>query len=655
MLDKKALRRFADGNPAPAIPADHGLLHAKQVDYIVRASVKTIARHRALVLYVYDRAKAADGDAAPTWTVFQARGEYATLARREDGTARWSGAAFENLGGHGFTDKCAFYSARDERRVRRFLHDRGHGGIATLVGAQRAIRDRRARERRRERERRTADRMRPIRALPRGWQGWAKRDLMPAYFFYDYKKSAKSVTGICSACGKDVTLTGAKHNAKAACPHCGRELTMKSKGRMGRIMDRDTVQFVQRTGPDELVVRIVKLHHFYTRDGARREFRENARIFVRRAPDGKVITEPYYYSYGRGTLTHWMPGERPGFFGHYQYCFEADTCGHVYCRNLPEALVGTPWEYCPVAAFYGHDHEPMQLPPFLAAHLEHPKLEHLIKVGFFSLASDLAYGRLRGDALDETQDRTHRILRIPAGDVAFLRELDADMETLKAFQGYADVKDRQKLLLWQLEHRVSRDVKHILEYVTAHKLMRYMNGQYAALSGDGGEGRYTSMQHAVSEYRDYLDMCARLEYDMRSSFVLYPKNLRQAHDEAAQRAKDKADARMRQDFEEAMRAISGHLDFEAGGMKVVLPDGPDDIVAEGQVLHHCVGGYVDRVARRECIILFVRRCGDESAPFYTMEIRDRRAVQVRGLRNCDPTPEVREFVEQFERRVLRAA
>lgn len=68
-----------------------------------------------------------------------------------------------------------------------------------------------------------------------------------------------------------------------------------------------------------------------------------------------------------------------------------------------------------------------------------------------------------------------------------------------------------------------------------------------------------------------------------------------------------------------------------------------------------IGNYVDRVAKHECIILFLRQCGDESTPFYTMEIRDRRAVQVRGFHNCDPTPEVRKFVDRFERQVLRAA
>ncbi len=90
------------------------------------------------------------------------------------------------------------------------------------------------------------------------------------------------------------------------------------------------------------------------------------------------------------------------------------------------------------------------------------------------------------------------------------------------------------------------------------------------------------------------------------------------------------------------------------GMKIVCPTVPDDVVAEGHALHHCVGGYVDRVAKRECIILFLRRCSEEKKPFYTIEVKNRRVVQVRGMKNCSATPEVYKFMERWEKKVLNA-
>ena len=656
MLDKKALRKFTADSPAPAIPPGHGLLHAPQVGYIVRTAVKIIGRRRTLVLYVYDRKRAASGDSRPVWTMFQAGEDYITLARREDGSTRWREASFERLGkDYSFTRKCVFYSAPDNQRVCSFFHDHNHDGMEALTYAQQAILDKRSTERQLRRERRTIDRMRPLHALPRSLEDWVRREVMPAYLRCGHTSVRRPVTGICTSCGKEATLPSAAHNSKITCPHCKRELTVKSAGKAGRTYDRDTVQVMERISSSEVVARVVKVYYDYDRDHLLPTERiyENARVFIRLGPDGKAAVEPYYYSYNRGTLTHWMPGDRPIFYP-YNDNFEAVTCGHVYCRNLPKTLAGTPWEYCPVTAFYEHFHEPMQLWPFLRAYLEHPRLEHLVKTGFFSLAADLAYRQLSKDTLDESQGRTHRILRVAPEDVAFLRTLDVNVGDLLTFRECGDAKDRQGLFLWRREHGVERDVTQILKHMTAHKLMKYMDKQFAALRTDGGRGRYYNMQSAVSEYRDYLDMCAKLDYDMGNSFVLYPKNLREAHDRVARRVKIKADAQLRRDFKAAMQAISGRLDFEADGMKMVLPANADDLAAEGNALHHCVGSYADRVARKECIILFLRQCEDLTTPFYTVEVRGGKVVQVQGKYHRDPTPEVAAFMDRWERQVLRA-
>ena len=44
MLNKKLLRQYAD--PGLTIPANHGLLYAEQVRYIIRTAVRIIDHHR---------------------------------------------------------------------------------------------------------------------------------------------------------------------------------------------------------------------------------------------------------------------------------------------------------------------------------------------------------------------------------------------------------------------------------------------------------------------------------------------------------------------------------------------------------------------------------------------------------------------------------
>ena len=162
------------------------------------------------------------------------------------------------------------------------------------------------------------------------------------------------------------------------------------------------------------------------------------------------------------------------------------------------------------------------------------------------------------------------------------------------------------------------------------------------------------MQDLVSEYRDYLDMCHKPGYDMKNSFVLYPKDLQKSHDKAARRIKHRKDAKIKRDFIAVYQKLSGRLDFEKDGLKIVYPDTPDDVIKEGHALHHCVGGYVERAANKECVILFLRKSSDEEKPFYTIEVQGQKAVQVRGTGNCSMTPEVEAFITDWEQRVLSA-
>ena len=56
MLNKRECRRFAD--PDLKMKKGSGLLHAGQIDYIIRTAVKMIGHHKTLVLYAYSRTQA---------------------------------------------------------------------------------------------------------------------------------------------------------------------------------------------------------------------------------------------------------------------------------------------------------------------------------------------------------------------------------------------------------------------------------------------------------------------------------------------------------------------------------------------------------------------------------------------------------------------
>ena len=139
---------------------------------------------------------------------------------------------------------------------------------------------------------------------------------------------------------------------------------------------------------------------------------------------------------------------------------------------------------------------------------------------------------------------------------------------------------------------------------------------------------------------------------MKNSFVLYPKDLQQSHDRVQKRFKIKENEQLLQDFKTAVQDAEKRMAFEAGGMKIVVPATPGELATEGNALHHCVGRYASNVAKKECMILFLRQCTDETKPFYTIEVRGQKIIQVRGIGNSLPTEEVQRFIDKFKQQVL---
>ncbi len=70
-LDKRACRRVA--GQGWNTDRSRGLFMAKSVEYIVRTAIKTIARQKTLVLYLYDTEFGDPGPLIPSYTVFQGR------------------------------------------------------------------------------------------------------------------------------------------------------------------------------------------------------------------------------------------------------------------------------------------------------------------------------------------------------------------------------------------------------------------------------------------------------------------------------------------------------------------------------------------------------------------------------------------------------
>lgn len=660
-IDKRACRKFA--MPELEFNLNEGVLHVESCPYIIRTAVRNIAGQRILVLYIYQRESILAGSIKPRWVMFHSRDDFATLSFREDAKATWQCSTLGSLDRiGGFDSKCAFYRQQDESRVARFCKCE-RGAISMLGYLQRLISYRKELERKWKKQRAIIDRMKYVPVLPRDLKGFIHCEVMPQYIFYDYQRKAPG-HAYCTACRHEVRIAAAKHNTSGLCPRCKKKITFKCRGRRGRIFDRETVQVLQKAEGNGLVLRIIKVYRSFADSDIPNHFEiwENARQFITLSSSGQCSVDAYYYHYKAGyDLTPWCNGYRP-VFDRWKYNFTADMSGVLYQRNLSDPLKDTPWAYSQLEAFSGIASF-SGVATFLSAYIKRPKIEHLIKMKLYRLVSGIIYGGYSYSALQAINfngENMRAILGIDRPYFPLLRELNPSIDQLHLIRQLlqADHKPSTEQIKWFIASKISNAdaAKELLAHMSVHKLQRYVEQQFAP-EDEAALKRvdYYKINTLITDYHDYLCMCKELQYDVKNSFILFPRELKAAHDSVAKTLKDKRTA-------EHEKAIAGSFDewqkryqYQSKELMMIPPHSAKEIVDEGAALHHCVRLYVKNVAEKKSVILFVRSVDEPDKSLCTVEVKDGQVTQARGFDNEEPPAQITAFIEQWKQRVLYAS
>lgn len=187
--------------------------------------------------------------------------------------------------------------------------------------------------------------------------------------------------------------------------------------------------------------------------------------------------------------------------------------------------------------------------------------------------------------------------------------------------------------------------------------------------------RIERKQNMAKDWIEYLEWCRELKYDLNNMFIYMPTNFKKVHDRTAQeymalkdkiaaaekKRRERLAAKKMAETKKAMEEIFSKNDgvdafqIKGKGLILVVPKTGDEIRREGEALHHCVGGYVERVARGETNIFFVRKADQPDKSYFTMEWRDNKIIQCRGFKNCGMPADVQAFVNVFAEKMLEAA
>lgn len=162
---------------------------------------------------------------------------------------------------------------------------------------------------------------------------------------------------------------------------------------------------------------------------------------------------------------------------------------------------------------------------------------------------------------------------------------------------------------------------------------------------------YRSSQSAISLYIDYVRTVRQLgaASTLRPHFDTF-EDIHRMHDDAAVVFNMKRDAIETEKFMKRSEFWKKWEYEEDDNFVVIAPTKPEDLATEGITLHHCVKSYIQRVSDGATNIMFIRKKGDTSTPFFTVEVGNKGTIeQVHGLcnRNADTEPGLEDFVKKW--------
>lgn len=148
---------------------------------------------------------------------------------------------------------------------------------------------------------------------------------------------------------------------------------------------------------------------------------------------------------------------------------------------------------------------------------------------------------------------------------------------------------------------------------------------------------------AVSLCVDYWEDLPRIGADLSDRAVMFPADVKRAHARVIEAIKYEENKELQEKFAKVREKLEP-LKWEHNGLLIMPAESESQLIAEGKILSHCVGGYGSAHCNGQSIF-FIRHTEDAAMPFFTLQLDTKtgRVLQNRGLRNCSRTKEVEEF------------
>ena len=350
-------------------------------------------------------------------------------------------------------------------------------------------------------------------------------------------------------------------------------------------------------------------------------------------------------------------GKKPTRFDYYGDTWHKSRVGEywfytVHPKTYKEIKKCKMLKYVPVEpSIMEHYRDECAVIDYYIAAARYPDFEMILKMGLTEYARNLVLNipvnpNPRGKTIPDR-------LRINKNRVKDLVAHQGERKTLELYQLEKRVKahwtnEEIQIIEHLKEHTWATDwqkMAAVLKYTSPTRLRNYMKKQKMWYEDKLTWQEISRRQDLRCEYYDYIRMREAQGYDMTNDIILFPADFVRRRDEMIlQIEQAKMDKRKKEVLEkypkiaDKYKRLSEKYSAAAGGYIIRPAKNAAEIVEEGRILHHCVGGndYLSSHNGGRSFILFLRSIDKKDIPFITVEIRGEEILQWYGAYDKKP-------------------
>ena len=557
-------------------------------------------------------------------------------------------------------DEYIFISPREEKALQRFLQKdktKNHQLDNLHSWIERTRKYMKTKDRKERGELMDEDYRLCPEALPEGMIDYIRREVLPKDKVIIYEKG--NIRGTCSVCGRKVRAGGRRfvQGAIVSCPNCGTMVSCVLEN--GSVFAANYIENIvaaqKGTDGETVFFRQWLLHRDNTARWEHMEdfLQETVRYAIRgtrTAKWQKQGKDSCYMRTERYELDEWTRWQGNRIY---------DGGYFFYTGGIEETLQGTAMQYADLEGYLeenGRNRNPIH---FLEYHAKYPVIEFLWKAGYRNIVHNRIFGmdKENRNAILWERKKLKECFKFPLRILKLMPPEEWKLDDVKRanylWKNYGErITDAEIRTALQSRTDV-QSLTGAMPYAGIGKILKYIQKQTEKRKEEKGHTTYT-LEGIIRAYRDYLRECEQLHFDLHDREILFPKDLVAAHDRTMKQIafeKNKAD---QEKFQKAVEKLEKFA-WSEGEFFIRPAREQMELTAEGKALHHCVGGYIRRMAEGETAIFFLRKASEPDKPFYTLELQKKRVIQCRTEHNAsyDRNPDVKNFVDMWMEKVVK--